>query len=129
MRTEDGRQFLADKVIIATGSWTPTIPALQGLAPEGLMTATGQVIAAIQLDEEMRRKYENIPVVMRFDEGQAGFYSFPVRPGSSFCLRSPLTPHLLARSLPSKGCSNLPSMALVSFLRRVYPEQGSVPKR
>jgi sarcosine oxidase/L-pipecolate oxidase len=44
--------------------------------PEGLITATGQTIAAVQLDEEEMEKYKDIPVSFNFDG--SGFYSFPV---------------------------------------------------
>ncbi|ORY84108.1 FAD dependent oxidoreductase [Leucosporidium creatinivorum] len=79
VRTQDGKEFLADKVIIATGSWTPSIPALKGLLPSGLITATGQTIACIQLTEELRKKYEHIPVTMNLGGSGSGggFYSFP----------------------------------------------------
>ncbi|KAI5476141.1 hypothetical protein MNV49_000359 [Pseudohyphozyma bogoriensis] len=70
---EDGRNFFADRVVVATGSWTPSV--LKGLMPAELVVPTGQAIAAIQLSPELQDKYRHIPVVMRFDG--AGFYSFP----------------------------------------------------
>lgn len=72
----DGREFKADKVILALGTWTPSHPALQGMLPEGLVTATGQAIAAVQLDQEERDIYKDIPVSMHVDG--LGYYSFPV---------------------------------------------------
>lgn len=75
-KTLDGREFRADKTIVALGSWTPSHPALKGLLKEGLIVATGQTIAAVQLDEEERELYKDIPVTFNFDG--SGFYSFPV---------------------------------------------------
>lgn len=76
VRTVDGREWKADKIVVCTGSWTAANPALRGLLPEGLITATGQTIAAVQLDEEEMEKYKDIPVSFNFDG--SGFYSFPV---------------------------------------------------
>lgn len=75
VRTTDGREFRADKTIVCTGSWTAAHPALKGLMPEGLITATGQCIAAIQLDDQELEKYRHIPVTFNYDG--TGFYSFP----------------------------------------------------
>lgn len=72
----DGREFKADKVVLAMGSWSPSHPALKGMMPEGLVTATGQAIAAVQLDKEEAEIYKDIPVSMHPD-GSA-YYSFPV---------------------------------------------------
>lgn len=78
VRTKNAQEFYADKVIIATGSWTPSILG-GGLLPSGLITATGQTIACIQLTEELRKKYEHIPVTMNLGGSGSGggFYSFP----------------------------------------------------
>lgn len=78
VKTVDGREFRADKVIMCTGSWTAAHPALKDLIPQGLITATGQTIAAVQLDDEERRKYKDIPVTFNYGNG-SGWYSFPVR--------------------------------------------------
>ncbi|WVQ81935.1 hypothetical protein IAT38_004062 [Cryptococcus sp. DSM 104549] len=75
VKSTDGRTFEADKVIVALGSWTPSHPALGGLLPEGLITATGQVMVAVQLSPEDQKRYADIPVTMHFDE--SGYYSFP----------------------------------------------------
>ena len=77
VKTVDGREFRADKVILCTGSWTAAHPALKGLIPEGLITATGQVIAAVQLDDMEREKYKDIPITFNYGNG-SGWYSFPV---------------------------------------------------
>lgn len=75
VRTKDGKEYRADKTIVCTGSWTAAHPALKGLMPEGLITATGQTIAAVQLDDEELDRYKDIPVTFNYDG--TGFYSFP----------------------------------------------------
>ncbi|ODO02036.1 hypothetical protein L198_02767 [Cryptococcus wingfieldii CBS 7118] len=75
VRCADGRQFFADKVVIALGSWSGSHPALTGMMPEGLITATGQTIATVQLSPEQAKRYANIPVSMHHDG--SGYYSFP----------------------------------------------------
>ncbi|KAK8870079.1 hypothetical protein IAR55_000649 [Kwoniella newhampshirensis] len=75
VRCLDGSEYLADKVVVALGSWTPSHPALKGLIPQGLVTATGQTVAAVQLCEQDRERYKKIPVTMHLD-GSA-YYSFP----------------------------------------------------
>lgn len=82
VRCADGKEMVADKIIVATGSWTPTVPGLRCLIPVGLLTATGQVIAAIQLSEEDALEYADIPVTMNM--AMSGFYSFPVGPQTHF---------------------------------------------
>ena len=76
VKTVDGRQFRADKTIVCTGSWTSGHPALKGLIPEKLITATGQVVAAVKLTPEEAEKYKNIPICFKYDG--SGYYSFPV---------------------------------------------------
>ncbi|GFZ51120.1 hypothetical protein JCM24511_08878 [Saitozyma sp. JCM 24511] len=75
VKCADGREFTADKVIIALGSWTASHPALRGLMPQGLIVATGQTVAAIQLSPEDAKRYAKIPVSMHHDG--SGYYSFP----------------------------------------------------
>ncbi|ODO05135.1 hypothetical protein L198_01823 [Cryptococcus wingfieldii CBS 7118] len=75
IRTKAGKEYTADKVIVALGSWTAAHPALSGLLPKGLLTATGQVVAAVQLSPEDAKRYADIPVSMHYD-GSA-FYMFP----------------------------------------------------
>lgn len=74
----DGREFRGNKVILAMGSWTPSHPALAGMLPKGLITATGQTIAAIQLAPEDHKRYAEIPVSMHHDG--SSYNSFPVSP-------------------------------------------------
>lgn len=123
VRTEDGKEFYADKVIIATGSWTPSIPALKGLLPSGLVTATGQTIACIQLTEELRKKYEHIPVTMNLGGSGSGggFYSFPVS-----CAFAPLDPGSLSRSLCLQPAAN--GLLKCAFHAAGFTSEDGVPK-
>ncbi|WWC85665.1 uncharacterized protein L201_000531 [Kwoniella dendrophila CBS 6074] len=74
-KVKDGREFYADKVVVALGSWSGSHPALKGLLPDGLITATGQTVCAIQLSPEQYNRYKHIPVSMHHDG--SGYYSFP----------------------------------------------------
>lgn len=76
VRCVDGREFLADKIIMALGSWTGGHPALKGVFPPNLLVPTGQTIAAVQLNEEERERYKDMPTIANL-EG-SGYYSFPV---------------------------------------------------
>lgn len=56
-RTKDGKEYRASKlVVLAAGSWTPAI--LPELANN--LTATGQVLATIQLTPEEAKQYAHI---------------------------------------------------------------------
>ena len=75
VRTTEGEEYFADKVIVAAGSWSGKL--LDGLLPDGIITATGQVIAAVQLkDEDEIKRYSEVPVIM--NKNGTGFYCFPV---------------------------------------------------
>lgn len=78
---EDGRQFHADKVVLAPGAWLSSL--LQKLLPDDRMwsslpagpcRASGQTVMSFQLDEEARKRYHGTPVVLDFS---TGFYVFP----------------------------------------------------
>nr|XP_018266511.1 uncharacterized protein I303_00486 [Kwoniella dejecticola CBS 10117]OBR88669.1 hypothetical protein I303_00486 [Kwoniella dejecticola CBS 10117] len=75
VRVKDGREFKADKVVLALGSWSGSHPSLKGIIPENLVTATGQTVCAIQLSKEQAERYKDIPVSMHHDG--SGYYSFP----------------------------------------------------
>lgn len=76
VRCTDGREFFGDKVIVALGSWTGGHPALKGIFPPNLLVPTGQTVAAVQLTEEEREQYKDIPTIANL-EG-SGYYAFPV---------------------------------------------------
>lgn len=70
VKLESGSTLLADLTISAIGSWTPML--LPELGEKCL--PTGQTVAVIQLNEEERKRYENVPVSLCMD---TGFYCFP----------------------------------------------------
>jgi sarcosine oxidase/L-pipecolate oxidase len=72
----DGRQFYADKIVMALGSWTGGHPALKGIFPEGLLVPTGQTVAAVQLTKDECERYKDMPTISNLDG--TGYYSFPV---------------------------------------------------
>ncbi|EJT96749.1 FAD dependent oxidoreductase [Dacryopinax primogenitus] len=67
-----GQAMLADLVIAAAGSWTPSL--LPGYGAAERMVATGQSVATIQLTAEEAELYRNVPVVLDF---ASGWYGFP----------------------------------------------------
>jgi sarcosine oxidase/L-pipecolate oxidase len=60
VRTENGRTFEADLLIIAAGSWTPSL--LPEMDDPEVMTPTGQAVATIQLTDEEAKQYRDMPV-------------------------------------------------------------------
>ncbi|KAJ3412132.1 hypothetical protein HDV05_001170 [Chytridiales sp. JEL 0842] len=72
--TQDGAKHYG-KVLVAAGSWTPSIvPEL-----EGLCVASGQPVVQFKIPAEIRPKYEsyNFPVFFA-DVSKTGYYGFPV---------------------------------------------------
>ncbi|EMS23276.1 hypothetical protein NBRC10512_004309 [Rhodotorula toruloides] len=69
-QTVDGREYRADFVIVACGSWTPKL--LPELATNCL--PTGQTVATVQLSKEEMEKHKDMPVSLFMD---TGFYCFP----------------------------------------------------
>lgn len=74
VKCKDGREFTGDRVILAMGSWTG--PFVAGLLPDRMLVATGIGLGGIQLNEEERERYKDVPVIMSWDG--SGFYCFPV---------------------------------------------------
>ncbi|KAJ3071169.1 Solute carrier 26 [Podochytrium sp. JEL0797] len=75
--TADGTHHLGDRVLMAAGSWTPSLlPQL-----DGLCTPSAQPVAHIRIPEEMREKYsaERFPIWFA-DISTTGFYGFPLCP-------------------------------------------------
>ncbi|BGP35375.1 hypothetical protein JCM10296v2_007211 [Rhodotorula toruloides] len=70
VQTVDGREYRADYVIIACGSWTPKL--LPELATNCL--PTGQTVATVQLSQEEVERHKDMPVSLFMD---TGFYCFP----------------------------------------------------
>ncbi|KAI6111974.1 FAD dependent oxidoreductase [Pisolithus croceorrhizus] len=68
----DGSTYPADRVILATGSWTA--PSFPGLALGRRCLASGQSLASLQLTQEESERYREIPVVLDF---RSGLYVLP----------------------------------------------------
>ncbi|KAH9485485.1 L-pipecolate oxidase [Psilocybe cubensis] len=73
----DGTVVEASLVIIASGSWTPSLFPELGL--ESMCLATGQCVAMIQLSDSEADVYRDCPVVVDFS---SGFYIFPPNAGN-----------------------------------------------
>ncbi|GAA6038789.1 hypothetical protein JCM8097_002891 [Rhodosporidiobolus ruineniae] len=128
IRLTDGRTLEADVTVIAAGSWTPKI--LPELSTNCL--STGQTVCTILLDEEMQKKYKDMPVSFFVD---TGFYCFPPTADGILKLaihdRGWLAPSGNYPSLPrttlSRGFEKqeIPASALAALkvqMRRVHPE-------
>ncbi|EPQ55237.1 FAD dependent oxidoreductase [Gloeophyllum trabeum ATCC 11539] len=68
----DGTVFLADLVIIATGSWTAS--NFPDLRLEEKCVAAGQSVVTIQLTAEESERYHGCPCMVNY---KTGFYIFP----------------------------------------------------
>ncbi|KAG8996236.1 hypothetical protein FRB94_001163 [Tulasnella sp. JGI-2019a] len=77
VQVNGGEEIEADVTILATGSWTASLLPQSRFGLSDKLTATGQSIAAIQLDEVEAGKYKDIPVTFNID---TGFYVFPPNP-------------------------------------------------
>ncbi|WVQ96909.1 hypothetical protein IAU59_004017 [Kwoniella sp. CBS 9459] len=128
VKTKEGKEYRADLVILAAGSWsTKLVPELgDELLP------TGQVLGTIQLSEEELSRYKEVPVTRLIDNG---FYIFPpnqdgiikfaihqkgyVNPTQSLPSfpRTTLTPGYEDQQIPPEAKEELRE-----GLRRVYPE-------
>ncbi len=74
VKLASGEEVRADLVVVATGAWTPALFAQEGMDGLPSVVATGQSVAWIQLSEEERQDYKDIPVMINMD---TGFYVFP----------------------------------------------------
>jgi sarcosine oxidase/L-pipecolate oxidase len=74
VRLKSGDAMTADKVIVATGSWTPSLFPEPSFGISDRLIATGQCVVMIQLTEEEARIYKQAPLILDF---KTGFYIFP----------------------------------------------------
>lgn len=72
IKTIDGKLHHGDRVILATGSWTPGIIDMQGHA-----IASGQVVIQFKLSNQQIEELHNMPV-WSGDVSNTGYYGFPV---------------------------------------------------
>ncbi|KAJ8291776.1 L-pipecolate oxidase [Rhodotorula toruloides] len=128
VQTVDGREYRADYVIVACGSWTPKL--LPELATNCL--PTGQTVATVQLSKEEVEKHKDMPVSLFMD---TGFYCFPPNKDGIVKMaihdRGWLAPSGTFPSLPRTTLSSgyerqqIPSVALDALrrgMRRVHPD-------
>ncbi|GAA6021415.1 hypothetical protein JCM11491_006701 [Sporobolomyces phaffii] len=126
----DGTQLKADFVVAAMGAWTPILlPELQTNC-----LPTGQTVAVIQLTDDERERYANVPVSLCMD---TGFYNFP--PTSTGLLKFAIhdrgwlspNPQLNLPSTPRTSLTRgyesqqIPASALAALKRgmqRIHPE-------
>ncbi|OOQ91537.1 hypothetical protein PEBR_08499 [Penicillium brasilianum] len=69
VETANGTQYLADKIVLAAGAWSPTLIDL-----EGQCVSKAWVFAHIQLTPQEAAEYKNTPVVY---DGEYGFFFEP----------------------------------------------------
>ncbi|KAH6913947.1 FAD dependent oxidoreductase [Coprinopsis sp. MPI-PUGE-AT-0042] len=126
----DGSEHEADHVVVATGSWTPSL-FKDSLGLKDIFLATGQCVAMMQLSPEEGDKYRDCPVVLDFD---TGFYVFPPNAdnilkmaihsaGFTHTVNNVSTPRT-AVSHPSDGAA-IPKVQLEQMresLAGIYPE-------
>ncbi|GAA6057872.1 hypothetical protein RTBOTA2_006264 [Rhodotorula toruloides] len=128
VQTVDGREYRADFVIVACGSWTPKL--LPELATNCL--PTGQTVATVQLSKEEVEKHKDMPVSLFMD---TGFYCFPPNKDGIVKMaihdRGWLAPSGTFPSLPRTTLSSgyerqqIPTVALDTLrrgMRRMHPE-------
>ncbi|PKS11534.1 hypothetical protein jhhlp_003299 [Lomentospora prolificans] len=64
VKLKEGSTLEAELVVVAAGAWTGTLVDLRGL-----VTATGQVLAYMDLTDEEQEKLTNMPVVLNLASG------------------------------------------------------------
>lgn len=78
VRTKDGKLYTADKILLATGAWTPslmspledTLGIEDGRRAERQMTAAGTCVAAFKLSPEEANHYGKVPVLVYGAKGE-----------------------------------------------------------
>lgn len=72
IKTKDGVSHPADRVIMATGSWTPSV-----IDMKKQVIATGQVVIHFRPSDEIKTYLKDMPVWFG-DFSRSGFYGFPI---------------------------------------------------
>lgn len=72
IKTKDGKTHSANRVIITTGSWTPSL-----IDMKRQVIATGQAVIHFRPSDKIKKLLENLPVWFG-DFSRAGFYGFPI---------------------------------------------------
>ncbi|PRQ70834.1 FAD dependent oxidoreductase [Rhodotorula toruloides] len=130
VQTVDGREYRADFVIVACGSWTPKL--LPELATNCL--PTGQTVATVQLSKEEVEKHKDMPVRLSVLRDGLTSSSQPNKDGivkMAIHDRGWLAPSGTFPSLPRTTLSSgyerqqIPTVALDTLrrgMRRMHPE-------
>ncbi|KAG1716485.1 hypothetical protein ID866_689 [Astraeus odoratus] len=103
VKCTDGSTYLADRVVIATGSWTAS--SFPGLQLDKKCLATGQSVATIQLSSEEAERYRECPVILDFG---TGFYTFPPNKDNiiKVAVHGAGHTHMVASSVPGTPSEN-----------------------
>ena len=126
VRTADGRTFLADVVVLATGSWSTHLLQQLHLGTEpNLFRPSAHCVLTIKIDPSVGKKYQNTPVTFN---ASTGFYSFA--PNNDYILKcathSKGDEEPLPQSCTSKTFPSAPDHPLVAQMVReihsLYPE-------
>lgn len=75
VRTRLGGEVFGDRVILATGAWTPFLVDMSQTS-----VSTGQPVGFLQLTEEEAETLRDVPIVIDLS---TGWFSFPPTPGSN----------------------------------------------
>jgi sarcosine oxidase/L-pipecolate oxidase len=130
--TADGTRHEADRVILATGAWTPSL-----LEVEDQLTAKGHSVAHIQLTATETEHYAALPIM---DNLELGYFFPPTKDGifkmahSQFITNTQVTqsgittsvPHTFVQS-PADGLPLEIEAQMRRNLRRVLPELADRP--
>lgn len=110
VKTKEGREIKADLVVLAMGAWSEAmLESTELKLPKGLVTAAGQCVATLQLNEEMRARYADLSVVM---DTACGFYIFPVRVHACLSIHATLT-DASSRQLKVKSSAHCTSRVIL----------------
>ncbi|KIM63945.1 hypothetical protein SCLCIDRAFT_116175 [Scleroderma citrinum Foug A] len=134
VQCSDGSTYFADRVIVATGSWTAS--NFPGLELDRMCLATGQTLGMIQLSAEEAKRYRECPVVLDFSTGH---YVLP--PNANNIIKTAVnsaghthmvvsTPRTILSHPDDSDGLRVPRSALRILrdrLRAVYPELAEKP--
>ncbi|KDQ20053.1 hypothetical protein BOTBODRAFT_27475 [Botryobasidium botryosum FD-172 SS1] len=138
----DGQEIKPDIIIVATGAWTPSLFHDIDMGLTDRLTATGQCLATVRLNDEQAERHKDCPVLL---DWSSGFYVFPpnednvvkfaIHTGGYLNLVSsldslvPVSSPRTVTSHPSNGLAIPREMAdiLREKLASVYPELAEIP--
>lgn len=126
--TADGKRHLADKIVLATGSWSPDV--ITELRP--WLTSLGQPVVHIRVPESLVERYSspNFPV-WTGDIRETGFYGFPISPDTGLLKMAHHGPGFVTKSggpRPSET-TKLPPEAVTlftDFISKSFPDLAQI---